>query len=189
MKSDICLSFKLTWINVLLTTSTTLVLAIIGQYCFDVREPATPLGYFFIFSLPCYLVAMICIALVQFLNFKRSKWLLPMSVVVIAAIFVFSHLFSMFTYEGLCTFQTCFNWKGFCNPDESNSTLSDFSHPVPHGISLSVHVAAIIAAVVIATASTAACCCTYLCHKCCQKSYENSCFPMTNKIKYDTSNL
>ena len=186
------LSFRLTWINALLTTVTTLVLAVIGQFGFDLKEPASPLGYFFIFTLPCFAIAMICLLLIQFLTLERSKWLLPISVVVIAAIFVFIFPISLLTNEGVCSFIKCFNWNEYCNQNTfNNSTLTDFSSPKIswHGIDMSVHAAVVMAAVVIVTASIIACCCTYLCHQCCQKSYENNCFPMTNKIKYDTFNL
>ena len=195
---EVCLSFKLTWINALLTTATTLVLAIISQYCFDVGEPASPLGYYLLFSLPWFAIAAICLLLIQFLNFERSKWLLPMSVVVIAALFTFMFPISLFTNEGVCSFAaalsggsaSCFNWKDYCNLKKFNSTPPDLSSPEVsrHGIDLSFYDTASIAAAVIVVAFVIACCCTCVCHQCYRESYESNCFPMINKIMYDTSN-
>ena len=197
-QTEICLSFKLTWINALLTTASTLVLAVISKYCFDVIEPASPLGYYAILSLPCYAIAMICLLLIQFLNFERSKWLLPMSLVAIVVIFTVICPFSLLTNEGKCFFveladssASCFKFNDYCNLEKFSSITPDFasmevSRPLM-AFKMSIYDAALISAAMIAVTLVIACCCTSFCHGCCRKSIESNCFPMTNMIRYDTS--
>ena len=86
-------------------------------------------------------------------------------------------------------FMGCFNGNEFCNSSlykEWSTPFNDTNHstfqlpPISQG--------APVRAAIVAVTSVIVCCITYICHKCCRKSYENNCFPMIHKIKYDTSN-
>ena len=118
--------------------------------------------------------------------------MVPLSVFVTTAILTFPVLL-FFTKEGIM-FTGCFNWKGYCDPDEFNLWLSQFyrkDSEINYNVSrdiLSYYVAFVIAIIVVTVASAIACLCTWLCHQCCSTSYENHCFPMTHKVIYDTSN-
>ena len=129
---------------------------------------------FLCIALTFYAIGMLCIFLIQFLNFKTSKWLLPMIIAIIAAILMFPLFLGFFTVAGhkfiICASETD------CYPRELY--FQTFFHD--YGVYASVYAVA-----AIAIAFAIACCGTCLCYLRCRKDFENSCFPMTHKVTYD----
>ena len=127
-----------------------------------------PLPIFRYVTLPIYACAMICLFLIQFLNFKRSKWLLPTFAAIAAALFAFSAFLMILPFIVKIRMhlrkQTSYLYRD------------------------SLDVACLVAAVVATGVLAIAFCCTCVCYHCCWRGYENNCFPMTHKVKYDTSN-
>ena len=198
-EKEICISFQLTWVNALLTTASSLVLSLICQYSFPIDpealhnpDPVQPfmlnstLGYFFLITLPLYANAVIFLFLIQFLNFKRSKWLPPILVPAAVALFVFP-VALLQTQEGEMLLE-CFNGDEFCNSSLYNQWTSP-SNNTHYSIFLlpSFSQVAHIPTAIVAVTFAIVCCITFIGHKCCRESYENNCFPMIQKIKYDTS--
>ena len=82
-------------------------------------------------------------------------------------------------------FLGCLNGNEFCNSSLYETSPLNDTHVLVH---FKISDVAPVPAAILAVTSTIVCCITYICHKCCPKSYENNCFPMIHKIKYDTSN-
>ena len=154
-----------------------------------------PMGMFLLVTMPLYAFAMLCLSMIQFLDFKRSKWLLPIfaGTCITLATFVFKAL-AVSKKSGE---------EGFLNDTDLNF-LNGYTkclgedHPKgicadPPSLCCTPYIWVYLVfdvyfAVIIAAASAIGCCLMYLCYRF-RQNFKDSCFPMINKMEYDTEEV